>query len=86
MAESVYNSNTGDIETQYEQIKTSDMKQGFAEIDDTNINNIAEQTQMAPRQVRTGELRGDQQIRGLIKAEDRSGRTVVMLGYSPGSF
>ena len=86
MAESVYNPNTADIQTEYEQLGKTKLTKGFAEIDDTNIDNIAEQTQLAPRQVRTGEMRGDQQIRGLIKAEDRSGRIVVMMGYSPGSF
>lgn len=86
MAESVYNPNTADIQTEYEQLGKTKLTKGFAQIDDTNIDNIAEQTQLAPRQVRTGELRGDQQIRGLIKVEDRSGRTVVMMGYSPGSF
>jgi len=86
MADSVYNPNTADIDTSYQQIKTTKMTQGFASIDDMNLNNIAEQNQIAPRQTRTGEARGDQQIRGLIKAEDRSGRVVVMLGYSPGSF
>jgi len=86
MAESVYNPNKADIQTEYEQLNKTKLTKGFAEIDDTNIDNIAEQTQLAPRQVRTGELRGDQQIRGLIKTEDRSGRIVVMMGYSPGSF
>lgn len=86
MAESVYNPNTADIQTEYEQLNKTKLTKGFAEIDDTNIDNIAEQMQLAPRQVRTGELRGDQQIRGLIKTEDRSGRVVVMMGYSPGSF
>ncbi len=86
MAEAVYNPNTADIQTSFEQIGKTKMTQGFATIDDMNIDNIAEQNQVAPRQVRTGEFRGDQQIRGLIKAEDRSGRVVVMMGYSPGSF
>lgn len=86
MAESVYNPNTADLQTEYEQLGKTKLSKGFAEIDDTNIDNIAEQTQLAPRQVRTGEMRGDQQIRGLIKVEDRSGRTTVMMGYSPGSF
>lgn len=86
MAESVYNPNTGDLVTQYEQLDKSNMTKGFVEIPDTNINNIAEQMQMAPRQVRTGEFRGDQQLRGLIKVEDRSGRIVMMMGYSPGAF
>jgi hypothetical protein len=86
MAESIYNPNTADIDGSFQQIKTTKMTQGFATIDDMNLNNIAEQNQIAPRAVRTGEMRGDQQLRGLIKVEDRSGRTVVMMGYSPGSF
>lgn len=86
MADAVYNPNTADIETTYEQLGKTKMSKGFAEIDDMNMEDIAQQNQIAPRQVRTGEMRGDQQIRGLIKAEDRSGRVVVMMGYSPGSF
>lgn len=86
MAESIYNPNTADIQTSYEQLNASKMTKGFASIDDMNIDNIAEQNQTAPRNVRTGMTRGDQQIRGLYKVEDPSGRLVVMLGYSPGAF
>ena len=86
MANSVYDPNTGDLVTEFSEIKKTKMKQGFNEVDYTDVNAIAQQTQIAPRQVRTGELRGDQQVRGLIKVEDRSGRLVMMLGYSPGAF
>lgn len=86
MADSVYNPNTGDIETTFSSLDKSKMKEGFAEISDTNLNNISEQSQIAPRYVRTGELRGDQQVRGLIKTVDSSGRVVVMMGYSQGAF
>lgn len=86
MANSVYDPNTGDLVTEFSEIKKTKMKQGFSEVDYTDVNAIAQQTQIAPRQVRTGELRGDQQVRGLIKVEDRSGRLVMMLGYSPGAF
>lgn len=86
MANGVYNPNTGDLVTEFSEIKKTKMKQGFNEIDYTDVNSIAQQNQIAPRQVRTGELRGDQQVRGLIKVEDRSGRVVMMLGYSPGAF
>ncbi len=86
MANSVYDPNTGDLVTEFTQIKKTKMKQGFNEVDYTDVNAIAQQNQIAPRQVRTGELRGDQQVRGLIKVEDRSGRLVMMLGYSPGAF
>ena len=86
MADAVYNPNTADIQTEFAELGKTKMTKGFAEIDDNNLDNIAQQTQIAPRAVRTGEYRGDQQIRGLIKTVDRSGRTVVMMRYSPGSF
>lgn len=86
MANSVFDQNTGDIVTEFSEIKKTKMKQGFNEVDYTDLNAMAQQQQIAPRQVRTGELRGDQQVRGLIKVEDRSGRIVMMLGYSPGAF
>lgn len=86
MANGVYDPNTGDLVTEFSEIKKTKMKQGFNEIDYTDVDSIAQQNQIAPRQVRTGELRGDQQVRGLIKVEDRSGRVVMMLGYSPGAF
>lgn len=86
MANSVFDQNTGDLVTEFSEIKKTKMKQGFNEVDYTDINAMAQQQQIAPRQVRTGELRGDQQVRGLIKVEDRSGRVVMMLGYSPGAF
>lgn len=86
MANGVYDPNTGDLVTEFSEIKKTKMKQGFNEINYTDVNSIAQQNQIAPRQVRTGELRGDQQVRGLIKVEDRSGRVVMMLGYSPGAF
>lgn len=86
MARGVFDHKTGDLVTEFSEIKKTKMKQGFNEVDYTDINAMAEQQQIAPRQVRTGELRGDQQVRGLIKVEDRSGRVVMMLGYSPGAF
>lgn len=82
MANSVFDPNTGDLVTEFSEIKKTKMKQGFSEIDYTDINAMAQQQQIAPRQVRTGELRGDQQLRGLLKVEDRSGRTSVMMGHS----
>ncbi len=86
MADAVFNPNTADIQTQFDQLNPTKLSQGFRTIDDNNIENMAEQQQMAPRQVRTGEFRGDQQIRGTINTVDKSGRTVVMMGYKPGSF
>jgi len=86
MADTVYNPNLGDVETTFTQLSETKLNKGFNEVDYTDINNIADQAQIAPRQIRTGETRGDMQIRGLIKAQDASGRIVVMMGYSPGAF
>lgn len=86
MANNVYDPTTADVVTTFGELKTTKMTKGFAEIGDTDVNNMANQSQIAPRMVRTGQLRGDQQVRGLIKVEDRSGRVVMMMGYSPGAF
>lgn len=86
MADSVYNPNTGDIEVSFSSLDKTKAVGGFASVDDTNIMNMSEQNQIYPRQQRTGVQRGDQQINGLIKVVDDSGRTIIMLGYSPGAF
>jgi hypothetical protein len=86
MADSVYNPNTASLETSFSQIKETRLTTKFEEIENTVVGDIAQQQQITPRQVRTGETRGDTQLRGLIKAEDRSGRIVAMFGYSQGAF
>lgn len=86
MAEAVYNPNTNDLNPSFSQLKKSDLKKGFDEIDNVSEENIAQQTQIAPRQTRTGKTRGDQQIEGLIKVQDNTGRVVMIMGYSPGAF
>ena len=86
MADSVYNPKTADLVSEFSGIEITKVSDKFHSIPDNDLNNMAQQQQIAPRQMRTGEMRGDQQIRGLIKTEDRSGRVVVMMGYSPGSF
>lgn len=87
MAETVYNSNTGDIETPYEELKTSKMSDTFMTVDDTNITNLTEQNQIAPRQQRTGRQRGIQRIDGRIEVVDyRSNRVTVIIGNLPGAF
>ena len=49
MANSVYDPNTGDLVTEFSQIKKTKMTQGFTEIDYTDVNAIAQQNQIAPR-------------------------------------
>lgn len=78
----VFNQNTGDIISERTQSKETKMMQGFREIGYTSVEDTQQQQQIAPRQVRTGQTRGDQQLRGLTKVEDRNGRTVMLMGYS----
>lgn len=78
----VFNQNTGDIISERTQSKETKMMQGFREIGYTSIEDTQQQPQITPRQVRTGQTRGDRQIRGLDKVEDRNGRVVMMTGQT----
>lgn len=78
----VFNQNTGDIISERTQSKETKMMQGFREIGYTSIEDTQQQQQITPRQVRTGQTRGDRQIRGLDKVEDRNGRVVMMMGQT----
>lgn len=78
----VFNQNTGDIISERTHSKETKMMQGFREIGYTSVEDTQQQQQITPRQVRTGQTRGDQQLRGLTKVEDRNGRTVMFMGYS----
>ena len=78
----VFNQNTGDIISERTQSKETKMMQGFREIGYTSIEDTQQQQQIMPRQVRTGQTRGDRQIRGLDKVEDRNGRVVMMMGQT----
>lgn len=78
----VFNQNTGDIISERTQSKETKMMQGFREIGYTSIEDTQQQQQITPRQVRTGQTRGDQQLRGLTKVEDRNGRVVMMMGQT----
>ena len=78
----VFNQYTGDLISERKQSTETKMMQGFREIGYTSVEDIQQQQQITPRQVRTGQTRGDQQLRGLTKVEDRNGRVVMMMGYS----
>ena len=78
----VFNQNTGDIISERTQSKETKMMQGFREIGYTSVEDTQQQQQITPRQVRTGQTRGDQQIRGLNKVEDRNGCIVMVEGQS----
>ncbi len=86
MAEPVYNQNTNDLVTSYSQTKPTELKATFEEIGNVSELDIAQQTQIAPRQTRAGVTRGTQVVQGTYQVKDNKGRVVVLMGYSPGAF
>lgn len=86
MAEPVYNQNTNDLVTSYSQSKPTELKATFEEVGNVSELDIAQQTQIAPRQTRTGVTRGTQVVQGTYQVKDNKGRIVVLMGYSPGAF
>jgi len=79
----VYNKNTGDLVNNYGQIKPSELKKGFSEIEYTSIDGIQEQQQITPRQIRTGINRGDTITHNLYRTRDeRTSRDLILWGYS----
>lgn len=49
-----------------------------------SLQSIQERVQ--PRQVTTGNTRGEQTIRGLTRIVNTQGTTVMIMGYKPGAF
>lgn len=58
----------------------------LANIDPVDVYKQAEQMRVMPRQVGTGNTRGQQQIFGTQLVKDLSGVTRVVIGYQEGGF
>jgi len=86
MSQYGYNSEIADVIRPLGQSTVKKRQTGFSTIPDVPILNTTNQTKINARDVRTGQLRGNQQIRGLITIMDEMGRNVLIMGYSPGSF
>lgn len=82
----VYNSSTADIETNVGFPKVSELSDGFMSIPDVSISDIADQNQIYARQIRTGNTRGSQSVKGTIAVTDNNNVTTVIMGFSPGAF
>lgn len=59
---------------------------GFRKVDDVPISSNAEAYGFDTGRVRTGNLRGNQQVRGQIQVVDSNGRKVMVMGYGKGKF
>ncbi len=58
----------------------------FPAIPDTDLNQIAQEIRLRPRQITTGDTRGSQIIQGQQQIQDSSGVTRMVSGFSPGAF
>lgn len=59
---------------------------GFRKVDDVPILSNAEAYGFDTGRIRTGNLRGNQQVRGQIQVVDSNGRKVMVMGYGKGKF
>lgn len=59
---------------------------GFRSVSDVPISSNAQTYGFDAGRVRTGNLRGNQQIRGQIQVVDSNGRKVMVMGYGKGKF
>lgn len=59
---------------------------GFRSVSDVPISSNAETYGFDTGKIRTGNLRGNQQVRGQIQVVDPNGRKVMVMGYGKGKF
>lgn len=59
---------------------------GFPAMPDTDLNMIAQQQRVTPRQISTGSTHGAQNISGTQAVTDNSGNVRIVMGYQPGGF
>ena len=76
----------GDISVGIAQSKAEKLSNGFMSIDNTDIDQIAQQNQTSPRMIRTGTTRGDQQIKGNYTVVDENSTIRVLIGFKTGAF
>jgi len=81
-----YSQKLADIETPTGASKVERRSKGFREVDNIEIQNLADQPQIQAREIRTSITRGTQTIMGKQEVKDRFGNVAMIMGYSPGAF
>lgn len=64
----------------------SKLHEGFPAIPDTDLNQIAMELRLRPRQMTSGNTKSVQSIQGQQTIVDNSGTTRMVMGYAPGQF
>ena len=86
MAEYGYSAQVADVIRPLGQGKVQKPLNGFRTVPNVEIGANAMQQRVATHNLATGQLRGDQQVRGQIQVVNSNGRRVMVMGYGKGKF
>lgn len=86
MAEYGYDAQIADVIRPLGQGKVSKPETGFRTIPNVEITANAFQRRVDTGNLATGQLRGNQQVRGQIQVVNSNGRKVMVMGYGKGMF
>lgn len=81
-----YNAQVADVIRPLGQGKVSKIEYGFRKVDNVEIGSSAYQKRVDTGNLATGQLRGNQQVRGQIQVVNAQGRKVMVMGYKKGGF
>lgn len=62
------------------------LSESFPTVQDYSIEAVAQQSRVIPRQVSTGQTRGEQQVKGNWTVTDQKGVVRIVMGYQPNGF
>lgn len=86
MADYGYNSDLADVIRPLGQGTVSKTEYGFRTIPNVEIRANSSQNRVDTGRLATGQLRGNQQVRGQIQVVNAQGRKVMTMGYGKGMF
>lgn len=81
-----YSDKVADVIRPLGQGKVQKTETGFRSIPNVEITANATQNRVDTGRLATGQLRGDQQVRGQIQVVNANGRKVMVMGYGKGKF
>ena len=81
-----YNSEVADVLRPLGQGKVMKPENGFRTIDNVEVRANSVQNRVDTGRLGTGQLRGNQQVRGQIQVVSAKGRKVMVVGYGKGKF
>ena len=81
-----YNDKIADVIRPLGQGRVQKTTDGFRKVHNVEIDTNSYQKRVDTGNLATGQLRGNQQVRGQIQVVDSNGRKVMVMGYGKGMF